>query len=106
MVDIGYKCARHVFPGRSLILVCPAYSRTQVKTHPTTSGVRESRRWENISKTYVLKEQVVKRLLAIPDSHTISGVYNPDDGIRLLEIVTPIWSKSSLATNVPYSHGK
>lgn len=55
---------------------------------------------------YILKKEVMELLLTILNSHAISRVHNPDDGIRLLEIVSPVRSKSSLATNVPYSHGK
>lgn len=55
---------------------------------------------------YILEKQVVELLLTVPNPHAISRVYNPDDGIRLLEIVPPIWSKSSLATDVPYTYGE
>lgn len=55
---------------------------------------------------YILKKKVMEFLPTILNSHAISRVYDPDDGIRLLEIVPPVWSKSSLTTNVPYSHGE
>lgn len=55
---------------------------------------------------YILKKQVMKLIFAVLNPHAISRVNNPDNGIRLLEIVAPVWSESSLATDVPYSHSE
>jgi len=40
-------------------------------------------------------------LLAVLHAHSITRVHDPNEGIRLLEVVSPIWPQGSLATHIP-----
>lgn len=40
-------------------------------------------------------------LLAVVHAHTVPRIYNPDQRIRLLEVVAPVGSECSLASDIP-----
>jgi len=81
----------------------PVYSRTQAERLPPNAVQKWLAQMRLGSVTHVLCEETVEFLLAILHAHSIARVHNPNKGIRLLEVVSPIRPQGSLATNIPYS---
>ena len=55
--------------------------------------------------TYIFGQQTVEFFLTILHSKAIPRVYDPDNGICLLKIVSPVRPEHPLPTNVPYKGG-
>jgi hypothetical protein len=50
---------------------------------------------------YIFGQQAMQLVFAIPHAHSITGINNPDQSIRLFEIISPVWSKGPLTSDVP-----
>ena len=55
----------------------------------------------SVDCTHIFKKKTVQFFFAVGHAHPITRVYNPDDGIRLLKIIAPVWPESALTTNIP-----
>lgn len=51
--------------------------------------------------TYIFLQQAVEFLFAVIHAHAVTGVDDPDEGVRGLEVVAPVRSESSLSADVP-----
>lgn len=50
---------------------------------------------------YLLHQEAMQLLFAVPHAASVRGVYHPYQGVRLLKVVAPVGSQGLLASDVP-----
>jgi len=57
----------------------------------------------NPDETYILKQETMQFLFAVLHTHSVTRIDYPNYRIRLLKVVSPIWTERPLSADIPCS---